>query len=84
MEQLSKTSGLDLGDLRMHLDNLLVLLRQNPGWGIKLEETQDETRLGLVGNHNWACSFYKWGVQVMDIMWRLAWVIFGVDLLAHP
>jgi len=78
LEQLSMPSGLDLGELRMHLDNLLVLLRQNPGWGIRLEETQDETSLGLVKNYNWACSFYKWGVQVVDLMWRLAWVIFGV------
>ena len=62
MEKLSKPSGLDLGELRMHLDNLLVLLRQNPGWGIKLEEMQDETSLGPVRNYDWACSFYKWGV----------------------
>ena len=60
------------------MDNLLVLLRQNPGWGIKLVETEEETSLGLVRNYNWACSFYKWGVHVVDIMWRLAWVIFGV------
>ena len=72
-------SGLDLGVLRMHLDNLLVLLRQNPGWGIKLEETEEEeTSLGLVRNYTWACSFYKWGVQVVDLTWRLAWVILGV------
>ena len=66
-------SGLDLGELSIHLDNLLVLLRQNPGWGIKLEETGDDTSLGLIRNYNWACSFYKWGVQVVDIIWRLAW-----------
>ena len=71
-------SDLDLGELRMHLDNLVVLLRQNPSWGIKSEETEDETSLGLVRNSNWACSFYKWGVQVVDIIWRLVWVIIGV------
>ena len=42
----------DLGELRMHLDNLLVLLRQNPRWGIKLVDMQDETSLWPVRNYN--------------------------------
>jgi len=78
LEQLSVPSGLEVGKLNIHLDNLLVLLRQNPGWGIMLEDRGEETSLGVVRNSSWACSFYKWGVQLMDLMWRLAWVIFGV------
>ena len=50
------------------LDNLLVLLGKNPGWSIMLEEEKEEGSLGLVRNISWACSVYKWGVQMMDMV----------------
>ena len=60
------------------LDNLLGLLGKNPGWSIMLEEEKDEGSLELVRNISWACSVYMWGVQMMAMVWRLAWVIMGI------
>ena len=77
LEQLAGLAMLEQEVLEEHLDNLLVLLRQNPGWGIMLEEGE-EVSLGLVRNISWACSVYKWGAQMMDMVWRLAWVIMGM------
>jgi len=77
LEQLAGLAMLEQEVLEEHLDNLLVLLRQNPGWGIMLEEGE-EVSMGLVRNISWACSVYKWGVQMMDMVWRLAWVIMGM------
>jgi len=83
LEQLSVTRGEKSEVLKKDLDNLLVLLRQNPGWGIVLEEEKDEeTRMGLARNISLACSVYKWGVQVLDLVWQLAWVIMGIVVVA--
>ena len=83
MDQLSVPTGFEPDVLKKHLDNLVVLLRQNPGWGIVLEEErEEETRLGLARNISLACSVYKWGVQILDLAWRLAWVILGMVVAA--
>merc|ERR1712013_30267 len=29
-----------------------------------------------------ACSVYKWGIQILDLVWRLAWVILGMVVVA--
>jgi len=83
LDHLSVPTGFELDVLKKHLDNLVVLLRQNPGWGIVLEEErEEETRLGLARNISLACSVYKWGVQILDLAWRLAWVILGMLVAA--
>ena len=58
--------------------NLLVLLRQNPSWGIKLVEGEEETSLGVVRSSSWACSLYKMCVRVVELMWGAVWVILAV------
>jgi len=83
LEHLSGPTGFDLDVLKKHFDNLKVLLRQNPGWGIVLDEGREaEMSLGLARNTSLACSVYKWGVQLLDLVWRLAWVILGMVVVA--
>merc|ERR1719477_312966 len=38
--------------------------------------------LGLARNTSLACSVYKWGIQILDLVWRLAWVILGMVVVA--
>jgi len=78
LDRLAGPSGLDLEVLRNHLANLLVLLRQNPSWGIKLVEGEEETSLGVVRSSSWACSLYKMCVRVVELMWGAVWVILAV------
>lgn len=76
-DKLQEELRLKKTEITNHVDNLLVLLRQNPGWGIELVENKDTINLGLTKNSSWACSLLKLALKVVDLVWNLAWLIFG-------
>jgi len=80
LEQLAVPSGLEFWILRNFLDNLLVLLKQNPNWGIMLEEGEVETRMAFVRSSSLFCSLYKLFGRLLLTMWSAVWMILGVVL----
>jgi len=78
LEKLSVPSALEVWKLRNYMDNLLLLLKQNPTWGISLEERGEEISLGLALSSSLSCSLYKLCVRLVATMWSAAWIIIGV------
>jgi len=78
LDQLAGPSGMELSMLRNHLDNLLVLLKQNTSWGIRLAEEKGEISLAVSRSSSWSCSLYKLCVRMVDMMWSAIWMILGV------
>jgi len=66
-QHLSHVSGMTGPQLEEHLQNLLLLLRENPGWGISLLPTNDEAVSQLVVKEP-VISWYCWlGLQLANL-----------------
>jgi len=82
IELLASSNHMQKKELSDTLDNLLVLLRLNPGWGIALSEDQNEIHIGLVRPSSWMCVTYEWGMQFFAQVRELAWNIAAVLMIA--
>merc|ERR1719290_518932 len=66
-QHLSHVSGMTGPQLEEHLQNLLLLLRENPGWGISLLPSNDEAVSQLVVKEP-VISWYCWlGLQLANL-----------------
>jgi len=78
LDHLAGATGVNDKLLKNYFDNLLVLLRQNPSWGVKLVEESGETSLGLVVSSTWACTTYKVFLWWIELVGNAVWAIVAV------
>jgi len=63
-------------DFWIFLKNLLVLLKQNPSWGIKVEERNGELFFNSLPSRSWLCAIYRslsnFVQFVIDGLWMIS------------
>lgn len=61
--------------------NLLVLLKQNPNWGIRVEERNGQLYFNSLASKSWLCAIYRSLSNVVKFVVDGVWMIMSVLLM---